>query len=313
MDWRKKINSTNGDVNHFQSNNNLIQKMNNVLEYIENNLADKIDFNVIAKIACCSGYHFQRFFPFIVEIPLSEYIRRRRLTCAAFELQNNNAKVIDVTFKYGYESPEAFTRAFKIMHGITPTAAKEKGARLKAYPRITFNISIKGDIEMNYRIEQKETFEMFGVYINVSTIDNQNFETVPQFWQKCRSDGTMEKIRKAANIDENTPLHAVMFNCTDISHSYMISYFGKEKNLKDFSVISIPATTWAIFSTEELSIAEAAQQSSIMWKRIFTEWFVTSGYELTPKVPEVELHYNKGNGKFVTEILIPVIKNGIEK
>jgi len=306
MDWRKKVNSSNESINHFQPNNNLIQKMNNVVKYIENHLDDIIDFNVVVQIACCSGYHFQRFFPFIAGISLSEYIRRRRLTLAAFELQNCKMKVIDVAFKYGYESSEAFTRAFKIMHGITPTAAKEKGVQLKAFPCITFNISIKGDIEMNYRIEQKEAFKLFGAYTDVSTINNQYFETVPQFWKKCRSDGTMDKIQKAINIDENTPLHAVMFNCTDISHSYLIGYFTSKNKLADFTVLSIPSTTWAIFPTEELSIAEAAKQSSILWKRIFTEWFVTSGYELTPNIPEVELHYSKGNGKYVTEILIPV-------
>jgi AraC family transcriptional regulator len=309
MDWRKKISAKDGNNDYFQSNKNMVQKMNNAIEYIENHLNEEIDFNVVAKIACCSGYHFQRFFPFMAEIPLSEYIRRRRLTLAAFELQSTNAKVIDIAIKYGYESPEAFARAFKLMHGITPTAAKEKGAQLKAYPRITFNILIKGDAEMNYRIEQKKAFNMFGAYTEVSTINNQNFETVPKFWETCRNNGTMEKIRRIANIEEKTPLHAAMFKCTDISHSYLIGYFAPASDIpNDFTELTIPASTWAVFYTEELTMAEAAKQSSIMWKRIFTEWFATSGYELTPNVPEVELHHSKGNGKFVTEIYIPITK-----
>jgi AraC family transcriptional regulator len=308
VDWRNKVHINENDS--FQSNFDWIRKMNNAIAYIEKHLDSDIDLAEASRIAYCSVYHFQRFFSFIAEIPLSEYIRRRRLTLAAFELQNINAKVIDVALKYGYESPEAFSRAFKNMHGVIPTAAKEKGAQLKAYPCITFHISIKGDVEMNYRIEQKEAFEMFGVDTEVSTLENQNFVSVPKFWETCRSNGAMDRIRNVANVDESTPLHAAMFNCTDTSHSYMIGYFAPEKCIihKDFTVLAIPASIWAIFPTEELSMAETAQQAAIIWKRIFTEWFATSGYELAPNIPEFELHHNKGNGKYVTEIYIPIIK-----
>ena len=311
MDWRKKVNQTNESNSYFQSNFDWIQKMNNAIAYIEDNLENEIDYTAVANAACCSAYHFQRFFPFVAEITLSEYIRRRRLTLAAFELQSRNVKVIDIALKYGYESPEAFARAFKTMHGVTPAAAKDKGTPLKAFPSMTFHISIKGDIEMNYRIEEKDSFEMFGVDTEVSTLDNQNFETVPKFWETCRANGIMEKIRIAANIDGNTPLHAAMYNCTDTSHSYMIGYLKTKTDLsEDFVLLKIPSTTWAIFPTEELDMVETTKQAAIMWKRIFTEWFATSGYELTPNVPELEFHQSKGNGKFVTEIWIPVKKTG---
>ncbi|KAA1188097.1 helix-turn-helix transcriptional regulator [Paenibacillus sp. B2(2019)] len=104
-----------------------LERMNSAMEYIETNLADKISYDDIAQIACCSGYHFQRMFPFITGITLSEYIRRRRLTLAAFELQTTKIKVIDVAMKYGYDSPEAFARAFKNLHGIVPISARDKG------------------------------------------------------------------------------------------------------------------------------------------------------------------------------------------
>jgi len=309
MDWRTKVNSTNENDSYYQSNFDWMRKMNSAIAYIENHLKSEIDYNKAAKIACCSVYHFQRFFSFIAEIPLSEYIRRRRLTLAAFALQNSDVKVIDVALKYGYESPEAFARAFKSIHGVTPTMAKDSGSQLKAYPCITFHISIKGDIEMNYRIEQKEAFEMFGVDTDISTVDNQNFVSIPKFWETCRSDGTMTQIRKAGNLDENTPLHAAMYNCTDTSHAYMIGHFIPASGApKGFFTLSVPASTWAIFPTGELSMAEAAGQAAVMWKRIFTEWFATSGYELA-NAPELELHHKKANDKFVTEIWIPIEKS----
>ena len=141
-----------------------LDRMNRALDYIETNLADHISLDEIARKACCSTYHFQRMFPFITGVSLSEYIRRRRLTLAAFELQTTEAKIIDVAMRYGYQSPEAFARAFKTLHGIMPMAARTQGTALKAYPGFSFHISIKGDLAMNYRLEQKPAFEMFGVY-----------------------------------------------------------------------------------------------------------------------------------------------------
>ena len=115
-----------------------LQRLNRAMDYIEEHLADRISYDEIARIACCSTYHFRRMFPFLTGITLSEYIRRRRLTLAAFELQTTGAKVIDVALKYGYQSPEAFARAFKQLHGVMPVAARDPGVTLKAYPRMTF-------------------------------------------------------------------------------------------------------------------------------------------------------------------------------
>ena len=109
-----------------------LNRMNKVMDYIEANLAGEISYDKAAQIACCSTYHFQRMFSFITDIPLSEYIRHRRLTLAAFELQTSDIKVVDVALKYGYESPEAFSRAFKNLHGIVPVSARDIGITLKA-------------------------------------------------------------------------------------------------------------------------------------------------------------------------------------
>lgn len=135
-----------------------LKKMNTAMKYIEDNLTNEIDFKMVASLALCSEYHFKRMFSFLAGITLSEYIRRRRLSLAAFELQNNNVKVIDVALKYGYNSPDSFSRAFLHLHGVTPSEARNIGQQLKAYPAMTFQLSIRGGNEMNYRIEQKEAF-----------------------------------------------------------------------------------------------------------------------------------------------------------
>ncbi len=118
-----------------------LESMNAAVDYIESHLTDDISYERAARLACCSAYHFQRMFSYITGVPLSEYIRRRRLTLAAFELQSNRVKVIDTALKYGYESPEVFSRAFRKMHGIMPVSARVAGVSFKAYPRMTFHIT----------------------------------------------------------------------------------------------------------------------------------------------------------------------------
>jgi len=119
---------------------NWLDRLNETMDYIEDNLRGEISYGHAARIAQCSTYHFQRMFSYVAGATLSEYIRRRRLTLAALELQNGG-KVLDVALRYGYESPTAFNRAFRSLHGIAPSAAQRPGATLKAYPRIGFHIT----------------------------------------------------------------------------------------------------------------------------------------------------------------------------
>jgi AraC family transcriptional regulator len=177
-----------------------LARMNNAMEYIETHLSEAIDYDQVARIACCSTYHFQRMFSFITNVPLAEYIRRRRLTLAAFELQNTGVKVLDIALKYGYESPEAFSRAFKKMHGVAPMSARDKGVSLMAYPRLSFHISIRGDEVMNYKIEDKQAIEMFGASTLVNADGENPYIEIPKFWGKCISDGTVKRIRDAAGL-----------------------------------------------------------------------------------------------------------------
>lgn len=135
-------------------------------------------------------------FSFITGISLAEYIRRRRLTLAALEIHNSDIKIIDVALKYGYDSPVSFTRAFQTMHGITPSLARNDGAVLKAYPRMSFQISIKGDCEMEYRIETKEGFDIFGIETVSSSVGDENYISPNQLWQQCQRNGSYEKLFK---------------------------------------------------------------------------------------------------------------------
>lgn len=140
-----------------------LDRMNDTVNYIKSNLNNSISYEKNARISCCSIHPFGRIFSYIVGMSLSDYIRRRRLTLAAFDLQSSNAKVIDIAFKYAYESPNSFTRAFVELHGITPKQARCKGVHLKSFPKLSFQITISGGIEMDYRIEKKDEIKAVGL------------------------------------------------------------------------------------------------------------------------------------------------------
>lgn len=283
-----------------------LDRMNNAMEYIESNIDKELSLDKVAQIACCSSYHFQRMFSFITDVTLSEYIRRRRLTIAAFELQTTDTKVIDIALQYGYKSPEAFSRAFKKQHGVCPMAVRNKDVSLKAYPRMTFSISIKGDKAMNYRIEQKESFEVFGVYGLISRGMEEAFGEVPKFRKKCDDDGTVDKMNELLGRNHDENLHAALYDYTDTSFKYLICY-----NIPDgievpehYTRLSVPALTWAIFPEPNCELQK-------LWKRIYTEWFPTSDFEQTEGLT-FEMYYGTANTTS-GEIWIPVKKRIDEK
>ena len=285
-----------------------LTRMNSAIDYIEANLAHELSYDRAAQIACCSTYHFQRMFSFITEVTLSEYIRRRRLTLAAFELQTSGIKVIDAALKYGYESPEAFSRAFKALHGVTPISARDHGVALKAYPKMTFLLSVKGDTEMNYRMEQREAFEVFGVYGVVSSNMEQAFLDVNQFIQKELDAGTWDRFNDLLGRPRDTWYHAALFGHTETAFKYMICYYAPP-NLEipeTYTRLKVPAQTWAIFSASD----GPNDQMHDVWRRVYSEWFPTSGYEQV-EGPSFEMYYGYGRGDSghgSAEIWIPVKK-----
>lgn len=292
-----------------------LDRMNGAINYLEENLTGEIVYETLAQKACCSSYHFQRMFSFITDVSISEYIRRRRLTLAAFELQNSDVKIIDLALKYGYDSPISFARAFQNVHGIAPSSARDKGVQLKAFPRISFHITIKGDVEMNYRIEEKGAFKVFGVEEIIDTIDGNNYKRIPQFWDECSSNGTFEKL-SSVKVKNSIPglccSNAIMCYRT-VSHNsipYMIGVIDFEGDAavpSDLMTVNVDALTWAIFRTENHSQSETTEKIQALWKRIYPEWFPTSGYEHA-EGPEMELYYGVDDNTSYSEVWIPVVK-----
>lgn len=266
-----------------------LTKMNAAIDYIENNLTNDIDFNIVAMKACCSSYNFQRMFSFITDIPLAEYIRRRRLTQAALELQNTDIKVIDVAVKYGYDSSTSFARAFSLLHGLTPTEAKQSGAKLRAYPKISFQISIKGESGMDYRIETREAFDVFGIETTCSLTGAEGFLKPSDLWKECQSNGEYERlVANAGDLPDFMPqdlckVHGVeyYYQAEENTFPYMLcSFVSKNSNTKGYKVVHIPAQTYVVFSTGKVEWgAEFFKALSTLQKRFYSEWLPTAKYE----------------------------------
>lgn len=280
------------------------------MDYIENNLTNNIDYWEIARVACCSEYHFRRIFPYISGVSLSEYIRRRRLTLAAFDLHNSKKSIADVAALYGYSSPDGFTRAFKKWHGITPTKARNDDQSLKAFPKMTFHLSIKGGNEMKYRIKEKQKFDIVGFKKRVPVQFEGVNPEIESMWQNF-DDVTIQILKKLSNMEPSGIIQA----STNFSEGRMEEkgeldhYIGvattKEPQSSNFVKLEVPSLTWAIFE----SIGPFPETLQEIWGRIYSEWFPSSTYEVT-EGPEILWNESKDTSSptFKSEIWIPVVK-----
>lgn len=283
-----------------------LQRMLDSIEFIEKNLDGDLAIEDIARVAWMSKFHFQRMFSMLTGFTVSEYVRNRRLTVAAQELVNSDTKVIDIAMKYGYESPESFSKAFKRIHGINPSVAKKYQQSLKAYPKLSFQIQIKGDVEMDYRMIEKDTFTVVGKSIRTTTIGGENHREIAAFWKESNQNGFTQKLAK------NCGELRIIGVCTDFdSEQENLTYLiGAEKNIvqlpDDWEERDIPSATWAVFPVTG-AMPDAMPKA---WERIFSEWFPSTGYEHAGG-PEMEVYLSDedpSSENYYSEIWIPIKK-----
>lgn len=278
-----------------------INNLNKAVNYIEENISREIEYEHLAKIACCSTYHFQRMFSYMAGVPLSEYIKRRRMSLAAVDLQGSHEKIIDISLKYGYSSPTAFNRAFQAVHGVAPSAVKKNGVIMKSYPPISFKIIIKGVSELNYRIEEKPAFRIVGISEPLHKEIEKNFEIVPQMWQKAAMDGSIPKLATLMNQQPMGLLGVSVCNEQE-DWRYFIGVSSTLTIEEGFEEYTVPQSTWAIFTGSGTS-----QSIQILEQRIVTEWLPTSGYEYA-NAPDIEVYLNPDPTNAQYEVWIPVVK-----
>lgn len=280
-----------------------VERLNSAINYIEENICGNIDLNEAAKIACCGSYHFQRMFAYMADVPLSEYIRRRKMSLAAAELQSGDSKVLTVSLKYGYDSPTAFNRAFKSIHGIAPSQSRESGVILKAYPPICFKFSIKGDVALNYQIERKDSFRIVGISTPLEKEIEKNFQSVPDLWNRAVMEGIIPRLTLLMDTEPKGLLGVSSCN-EDDNWSYYIAVSSSIES-DTFEEFLVPAATWAIFEGEGTnhSIQELERQ-------IVIEWLPTSGYEYD-NAPDIEVYLNPDPQNARFQVWIPVVRKEV--
>jgi len=281
---------------------NYINELKRAIDYIEENLDKNINFEIVAKEVGMSAFYFHRIFSAVIGISPTTYIRNRRLTVAAQEISKNNDNILDIALKYGFESHEAFSRAFKNFHGVVPKLAKANGNELKNYSKVDIDCefnSIASNKVLSYRIEDKDNFIVSALFRNFN-LDKKN--EIPEFWKEVKEDGTLQKL--SDNYTKNT-LGICIGSQNDFEYQYGIGREIEESEDIDgikselrIKVVEIPKCSWVVFKCE----GQDEKDINELWTRIYKEFFITTSYKQCMDI-DFELYDDKD-----TEIWIPISK-----
>lgn len=271
-----------------------VDRMNQVIDYIEAHLCDDINTDEISRIMACPYSVFQRSFAPITGIQVSEYIRRRRLTCAAYDLQNTGQRILDIAIKYGYDSADAFTVAFKRMHGIVPQEVRRSNVNLIFYARLTFTFMITGGQEMNYKVVERKAFRILGI----RRITPYGGGT----WGIVKSDGSYENMREISG--HMCDLGLCFGFDAEGNNDYMCGVEYDGKDIHGFDYYQYPDITWLIFTAKGTISSGVLGQT---WKHIYGEFMPQSEYH-QQDLPTIEkyIEWNESTDSCNVEIMIPV-------
>ena len=253
-----------------------ISGIQRAIDDTEAHLTDEIDYAAVAREAASSVFHFQRMFSMLVGYTLGDYIRMRRLSLAADELYRTEDKIIDIALRYGYDTPESFTRAFTRFHGITPTEAR-RGGNIKSFSRLSVKLILDGGNLMHYRIEKRDAFKVIcrKKQVNKPQGDTATAD-ISAFWNVCSQDGTMEKLCKYASFDSFHGILGICFSgeleASGFPYGIGAEYNGTPVTDEGFDLVNIPAHTYAVFECKG-KMPDAFKET---YKRICTEFFPQS-------------------------------------
>jgi len=285
-----------------------IRRMTESLEWIERRLEESFAIEDVARAAFTSPFHYQRMFFMVTGMTVAEYVRKRRLTLAAQELAMSPVKVVDVALKYGYDSPESFAKAFRKIHGISPSEARQPGAKLKAFPRLSFHLSLRGDKDMDYKIVDKDAFVVAGKAYRTTCAGGENSREIPTFWAASNADGTVKRL---AGLSTDGNVLGVIADMTPGSDEFTyliaaeIEDAARAQGQDGFVTRTIPAATWAVFT----SVGPLPGAIQDVFRRIYQEWFPATGYEHAAGA-ELEVYPagDTASADYRCEVWVPIVK-----
>lgn len=253
---------------------NWIVGIQKAIDYMEENLMETIDYKAVAKEAYSSEFHFQRVFGIMCGFTIGDYVRMRRLSLAANDLIHKEDKVIEVALRYGYDTPESFTRAFVRFHGVTPTEARH-GKNVKSFSKLSVKLILIGGSTMDYRIEKMDAMQ---IICKRKTVGKQASATatkdISAFWGECTADGTTQNI--CSYFPKELKLKGLLGICFSADmegdkfpYGIGVEYDGRPVEHKELEIIEIPAHTYAVFTCKG-KMPDAFVET---YKKIVSEFF----------------------------------------
>ena len=260
------------------------------IDYIERNLSKSIKIGEVAKIAGSSRYHFHRMFYSMTGVTPADYIRRRKLTLAATDLATGDEKVINIALKYGFDSPNAFTRAFRKFHGVPPSKARMPRVRLTVFNRASIKLETKGKVMLGYRIVEKPSFKIVGKSQNFEF--DQFIKNGPKFWKDYVGSKDYKLLWELTQGGQGevseAPLMSAYFPNEYGSRDIFTDVLGLELATEDgsekFESFAVPSSTFAEFN--------CSYRNSMKTNRaIYGEWFASTGFERDSNKPDIAAYF----------------------
>jgi len=295
-----------------------VERLNKVAESIKDNLTDDIQMESLARVVYSSVYEFSRIFSFAAGMSVSEYIRRRRLTQAVFDIQSGGESILDISLKYCYESQATFTRAFKELHGQTPAMARKSGITLKTYPKITFKLIIRGVSEMDFRIESKESFKIIGQKSEWGGPDDWEcfYEIYGSMFEnvggKSYYKAPLWHVGAYKFTPEGSYFHSEAGNNPTGCSCIIGALYDDEPSADGLVIEEFPAATWAVFKVVSDPANNATGRA---YDKAMTEWFPVSNYKRYENLPYLEVYGvpTEEGGIRYDEVWIPVLSKFVRK
>ncbi|MFJ6480010.1 MULTISPECIES: AraC family transcriptional regulator [unclassified Streptomyces] len=288
----------------------MLDRLNQAVEHIEHRLDQPIDAAELARIAVTSEYHFRRLFSALAGMPLSEYIRRRRLTVAGAEVLGGERTLLEIAVRYGYTSGEAFARAFRAVHGIGPGEARRTGATLRSQPRMSFRLIVEGSSSMEYKVVEKDEFRVVGRKARVPLVHEGMNPAIATFIRAIDQE-TLQRIERLSDQEPEGIISASDNLDDSRAEGTELDYYHgvvtRSEVPEDMDALTVRAGTWAVFE----SSGPFPQTLQYLWRDVFTQWFPSNPYRSRPG-PEILRTRVSGDGTEATaELWIPVERTAV--
>ncbi|AXK37308.1 AraC family transcriptional regulator [Streptomyces armeniacus] len=284
----------------------MLERLNEAMDHIERRLDQRIDVAELARIAVTSEYHLRRMFSALAGIPLSEYIRRRRLTVAGAEVLAGERTLLDVAVRYGYGSGEAFARAFRAMHGVGPGEARRTGAALHSQPRMSFRLVVEGSSSMRYRIVHKDEFRVVGRKVRVPLVHLGMNPAIAEFVRSIPPE-TLRRLEELSDQEPegilgvaDNPENDTGEEGTELDYYHAVVTGSRAP--EDMDSLTVPAGMWAVFENS----GEFPQAMQYLWRDAYTEWFPSNPYQSRPGPQLSRARLSEDGAEADAEIWIPV-------